>query len=92
MDRIPLFSVAEDKLGRVGRELDRLADFSARSDRAVTSGSDEWSRMATIAFTLHGAYTGIEDVLSDVARAVDGSVPQGERSHQALLDQMRAPL
>ncbi len=58
----------------------------------MTSGSDEWSRTATIAFTLHGAYTGIEDVLSDVARAVDGSVPQGERSHQALLDQMRAPL
>ena len=54
--------------------------------------TDAWSRTAMIAFTLHSAYTGIEDVLSDIARSVDGSVPQGTRSHQALLEQMRAPI
>ena len=90
MDRIPLFSIADDKLGRIATELDRLASYLARSDQA--DDVDVWSRTATIAFTLHGAYTGIEDVLSDVARSVDGSAPQGMRSHQALLEQMRAPI
>lgn len=30
--------------------------------------------------------------MSDVARSVDGSVPEGTRSHQDLLEQMRAPM
>ena len=87
---MPLFSVIEDKLDRIARELDRLEDYLAQPNAA--GAANAWSRTATIAFTLHGAYTGIEDVLSDVARAIDGSVPHGDRSHQALLEQMRAPI
>ncbi len=87
---MPLFSVAEDKLGRVAAELDRLADYIARADQLGLT--DAWSRTSTIAFTLHGAYTDMEDVMSDVARSIDGSVLEGTRSHQDLLEQMRAPM
>ena len=87
---MPLFSVVEDKLDRIARELDRLEDYLGGSDE--TRAANVWSRTATIAFTLHGAYTGVEDVLSDVARTIDGSVPHGDRSHQDLLEQMRAPM
>lgn len=53
---------------------------------------NDWSRTAAIAFAIHGIYTGLEDVMADLARAIDGHVPQGALSHQGLLDQMHVAL
>ena len=37
---------------------------------------------------MHNVYNGIEDILLNIAKDVDGSVPEGSSMHQDLLDQM----
>lgn len=44
------------------------------------------------AVLVHGWYTGLETLLERIARAVDGRVPSGERSHRELLEQMATEL
>ena len=68
----------------------RLELFLDAYDRSDLDSS--WSRTATMAYAIHGIYNGLEDVMTDIARLVDGSVPKGADSHQALLDQMHVAL
>jgi hypothetical protein len=41
-----------------------------------------------IALNLHSFYTGIERILEDIAREIDGSIPTGQTWHRDLLVQM----
>ncbi len=41
---------------------------------------------------LQRLYNGLEDVMGDLARAIDDHVPHGPKSHQDLLDQMHVAL
>ena len=44
------------------------------------------------ALNLHGFYTGVENILEDIARTVDGDPPQGHDWHKRLLLQMSAEI
>lgn len=88
MPRSAFFILAESKITRARDELRKLDHFMADGD----GHRNDWSRMATIAFAVHGIYTGIEDVMLDLARDIDEHVPTGGTSHQALLDQMRVDM
>jgi hypothetical protein len=45
-----------------------------------------------VALNLHGFYGGIERILEDIARSVDGFVPSGPEWHKDLLLQMADPM
>ena len=88
----PAFAKLGPKLERVRREIGSLDDFLRRYDSLAPEMVSEWGRTTAVASAVANAYNGIEDVLTNIARDIDGAVPQGESSHQDLLDQMRAEL
>ena len=90
MARKPLFAILAGKMERARSELDRLGTFLAEQDSAARPNA--WSRIAMIAYVVHGVYNGMEDVMADIASAIDDHVPKGASSHQALLDQMRTDM
>lgn len=63
---------------------------AALLEKAKRSGDDGYLDGA--ALNLHGFYTGIESILEDIARTVDGGVPQGADWHKRLLLQMSAEI
>jgi hypothetical protein len=72
------------------RELDNLDEFLKLNASLAPEMVSAWGRTTAIASAIANVYNGIENVLADIAKAVDGSVPSGETSHQDLLDQMWA--
>ncbi len=46
----------------------------------------------SIAFKIHGAYTGIENFLENVAKEFDQYIPDGKNWHAQLLTQMASPV
>ncbi|WP_052763754.1 hypothetical protein [Microvirga massiliensis] len=69
-----------------------MDDFLRRYDSLAPEMVSEWGRTTVVASAVANAYNGIEDVLTNIARDIDGAVPQGESWHQDLLDEMRAEL
>lgn len=80
-----------------GRIQQRRADLQLVAERAAAllekakrSGDDGYLDGA--ALNLHGFYTGIESIFEDIARTVDGGLPQGSDWHKQLLLQMAAEI
>lgn len=46
----------------------------------------------SIALKVHSTYTGIESILKDVAKEIDGYVPDGDHWHAKLILQMASPI
>jgi uncharacterized protein YutE (UPF0331/DUF86 family) len=88
----PTFAKLGPKIARARAELDALDAFLATLTRVGSEPSAAWGRATAIAAAVHNVYNGIEDILSSLARDVDGHVPAGEASHRDLLDQMAAPI
>jgi len=42
----------------------------------------------SVAFNLHGFYSGIEEIFEIIAKAIDTNLPSGNRWHRDLLDQV----
>ena len=76
MPRLPIFVLIADKMERARAEVARLDSYLENYSRA--GFDDVWSRTATIAFTIHGVYTAMEDVMSDIANGIDFHVHAGE--------------
>ena len=84
---------------RIGAALARVREVIEEEERArrrhskiperYRSSSD---RTRAAAGAVHDVCVGIEDVLLEVARRVDGGVPTEPRSHADLIDQMTASL
>jgi len=72
-------------LDDVQRVVDRAADLAGRAHRTGDDGF--WDG---VALNLHAFYAGIEQVLEDIARVTDGSVPGGPAWHTELLLQLSA--
>ena len=76
-----------------GRIRASLRDVSKTVQRAnqltgkahQTGDSDYWDG---VALNLHHFYTGIEHILEDIGRTMDGSIPSGPEWHRDLLLQM----
>lgn len=88
--RSPAFAKLTKKVERAHNELGKLTKHTVERRLAILS--DDWAAMSAAAAGVHNIYDGIEDILSNVARDVDGSVPDGSSAHQDLLDQMAVPI
>ena len=75
---------------RIRAELAEIAQVVERSQylmaKAMQHDDDDY--YDGIALNLHSFYTGIERILEDIAREVDGSIPTGQNWHRDLLVQM----
>lgn len=65
-------------IDRKRRALEGLNDIDAMSD----------IKTSMTAFAVHNVYNGIEQILEDIARDIDGGLPGGNNSHGDLLDQL----
>lgn len=84
--RSPSFAKLSKKLDRAQRELAKLTRHAI--DRRDAVLADDWEAMTAASAGLHNVYNGIEDILVNIAKDVDDSVPDGSSMHQDLLDQM----
>jgi len=80
---------------RLRHELDELARVvqrvQARADAARRQPEEE-AYLEGTAFNVHAFYTGVEHMLEDIARTVDGELPSGGDWHRRLLVQMAAEI
>jgi hypothetical protein len=80
-----------------GRILQALMDIDRIVQRAEllltkARGTGDEAYMDGVALNLHNFYTAIESIFEDIARTVDGALPEGANWHQELLLQMSADL
>jgi len=75
---------------RIRAELADIAQVVERSQylmaKAIQHDDDDY--YDGIALNLHSFYTGIERILEDIAREIDGSMPTGQNWYRDLLVQM----
>ncbi|MEA4906187.1 MAG: hypothetical protein VB089_01120 [Anaerolineaceae bacterium] len=71
----------------VDRVVERAIRFAAEANQ--TGDEAYWD---AVALNLHSYYSGVERILEDVARTIDGSIPEGPDWHQRLLFQMSAEI
>ena len=81
-------------MGRIQQQGDDLKLVSDRAEillgKAQKTGDDGYLDGA--ALNLHGFYTGVESIFEDIARTIDGGLPQGHDWHKRLLLQMSAEI
>ena len=87
------FSTAEmlPAARKIDGALDEMASveaFMAEDPFATEIAPMRWSAVTTVAAAIHNTYNGIEDAMKTVCSRVDGSVPEGPTSHQAIIDQL----
>ncbi|MEW5873373.1 MAG: hypothetical protein AB1894_29200 [Chloroflexota bacterium] len=68
-------------------ELERIVQRITEGWQRVRRSGDDYY-LDGVALNLHGFYSGLERIFELVAATIDGSRPQGENWHQALLQQM----
>jgi len=81
-------------IGRIQQSLVDLERVVTRAElllnKAKANNDDGY--LDGVALNLHGFYTGVEVILEDVARNLEGTIPTGPNWHQELLLQMSAEL
>lgn len=76
-----------DRIRRELKDLERVVNRIAKGWEFAVRGEDD-IYMDSVAFNLHGFYTGLERIFSVIAEYLDGRLPQGAFWHQQLLEQM----
>lgn len=75
------------------QDLDRVRERALRSwERFRTSAADEGPYLDSVAFNLHGFYSGVERLFELVARTLDGDIPAGDDWHRELIRRVGADL
>ena len=89
VDRNPLIQRISDEHTKIGKTVQKIAE---RLQKIVTAPPEyrEETEIA-IAKNLADCYQGIENIFRRIALDVDVDMPQGERWHKQLLEQMAAP-
>ena len=89
VDRNPLIQRICNERAKIGKTVQKIAE---RLQKIVTAPPEyrEETEIA-IAKNLADCYQGIENIFKRIALDVDVDMPQGERWHQQLLEQMAAP-
>lgn len=80
--------------GRIRASMEDIEISIGRANRLAEkgnrSGDDDW--WDGVALNLHGFYAGVEQIFEDIARTVDGAIPEGGDWHISLLKQMSVEL
>lgn len=83
-------SIPDALAARIRTSMEELIQVMDRvdllRDKAIQTGDDGY--WDGVALNLHAFYVGIERILEDIARSLEGSVPEGADRHRALLIQM----
>lgn len=84
----PLIIRINAKLARISKELERI-DRNRKAYEANPK-TDEMSDLVTsgTALAIHNVYNGIEQILEDIARDLDGGLPKSGNWHSEILDQL----
>lgn len=76
--------------GRIRASLDDVKASIKRAmmlaEKGRRSGDDDY--WDGVALNLHGFYSGVEQIFEDIARTIDGALPEGGEWHISLLRQM----
>jgi hypothetical protein len=78
--------------GRLRTEINELAWVVERAERLQNKAQEQHDEdyLDGVALNLHGFYSGVERLFVDIAREIDGTVPDGPEWHRDLLVQMSA--
>jgi hypothetical protein len=80
--------------GRITQILAAIDWIAQRAELLMSKArsSGDVGYLDGVALILHSFYTAIESLFEDIARTVDGALPEGANWHQKLLVQMSAEL
>ena len=89
VERHPLIQRISDERTKIGNTVQKIAE---RLQKIVTAPPEyrEETEIA-IAKNLADCYQGVENIFKRIALDIDVDMPQGERWHEQLLEQMAAP-
>jgi hypothetical protein len=79
------YIVLKDEIAEEFTKLDKLAN-KILAARQKHGGNEIFIEFA--AMNLQSYYTGLERILRKIATKIDGAIPEGERWHKDLLDQV----
>lgn len=79
-----IYKEIEDELSLINRVMDEYG--------SIPENTEEWIKIRTKASLLHDFYTGIERVLTRIARELNGGIPNTEEWHKDLLNDMTLDL
>lgn len=88
----PLLVASTRKVNGAASEVAMVEKFAARGGLESSDPTEAWGAMTAIAASVHNVYNGIEDVLKDICKNVDGIVPAGPSWHKDILAQLSSPL
>ena len=78
--------------GRIQQDLNDLAVIISRAERAIAAlrnaQTDQDLFVDAAALNLHDFYSGVERILEQIVKTVDGTVPTGRDWHRDLLQQV----
>lgn len=85
-------SLAARIRGELG-DLERVRERARHAWNACDRGApDPTVYIDSVAFNLHGFYSGVERLLELIARGLDGGVPSGDNWHRELIRQLVGPV
>jgi len=73
-------------------DIERVVDKAERAVRLIHQQPEEDLYVDAAAHNLHDFYSALERLFLQIAKVVDRSVPEGERWHRDLLEQMCLPM
>lgn len=81
-------------IGQIRQDLTELEYLIQKTtqllEKVVNTGDEDY--LGTVALNLHSFYTGVERIFREIARTIDGSMPEGADWHRRLLRQMSAEI
>ncbi len=90
-DRVQLSEKAASKVEFETQQIDRLLHDYGNLLESARRHAPELVERTALASVLHSFYTGVEAILTSIAKDLDGGAPSGQHSHRRLLDQMSTP-
>ena len=94
---LPIYSIMTQYaplIGQIRQDLTELECLTQKTtqllEKVVNTGDEDY--LGTVALNLHSFYTGVERIFREIARTIDGSMPEGADWHRRLLRQMSAEI
>ena len=90
----PIMTRYAPLIGQIRQDLTELEYLTQKTtqllEKVLKTGDEDY--LGTVALNLHSFYTGVERIFREIARTLDGSMPEGADWHRRLLRQMSAEI